>query len=159
VDSDGGAGELLRHQESAAIPAGQMCSDARRDRRATVGRLGEALAAEHLERLGFVVLARNARTSAGEIDLVALDGRALGRALVFVEVKARVCATRAAARETPLSGLRHSQRLRLRRAAATWLRERGGQRPAAAVLRFDAVGVLLDRRGRLVRLEHIEGAW
>ena len=159
MNGDGGAGKLPRHEESTPVPAGKVCSDARRDRRAKVGRLGEALAAEHLERLGFAVLARNARTSAGEIDLVALDGRALGRALVFVEVKTRVCATHAAARETPLSGLRHSQRLRLRRAAATWLREQGGQRPAAALLRFDAVGVLLDHRGRLVGLEHIEGAW
>jgi hypothetical protein len=48
-----------------------------KDPRHALGRLGEQLAAAHLERLGFMILARNARTRYGEIDLVAFDGSAL----------------------------------------------------------------------------------
>ena len=50
----------------------------RRDPRRARGRLGEDLAAAHLQRLGFRVLARNARTRYGEIDLIAFDGHTLG---------------------------------------------------------------------------------
>ncbi|PZS36559.1 MAG: YraN family protein, partial [Pseudonocardiales bacterium] len=55
------------------------------DLRRHLGRSGERVAAEHLQRLGFDVLERNYRTRWGELDLVAYDGRTL----VFCEVKAR----------------------------------------------------------------------
>ena len=48
-----------------------------KDPRHALGRLGEQLAATHLERLGFAILARNARTRYGEIDLIAFDGHTL----------------------------------------------------------------------------------
>jgi predicted RecB family endonuclease len=61
------------------------------DPRQTLGRLGERLAAEHLERLGYTILARNHRTRHGEIDLIAThDG-----ALVFVEVNGNYVAVMA----------------------------------------------------------------
>ena len=41
--------------------------------------------------------------------------------------------------------------------AAAFLAERG--RPYAPDLRFDAVGVLIDGHGLLVRLEHLEAAF
>ena len=55
--------------------------------RQRLGRSAEDLVAARLERAGWRIVARNARTAAvrGEIDLIALDGPAL----VFVEVKAR----------------------------------------------------------------------
>jgi hypothetical protein len=34
-----------------------------------------------------------------------------------------------------------------------------GERPAPPGIRFDAIGVLLDERGGLLALEHLEGAW
>ena len=42
--------------------------------RHAAGQRGEDLAAAHLERLGFQILARNHRTRFGELDLVAFDG-------------------------------------------------------------------------------------
>ncbi len=54
-------------------------------RRQCLGRWGERLAAAHLEARGLQVVARNFRTRAGEVDLVARDGEVT----VFVEVKAR----------------------------------------------------------------------
>ncbi len=127
------------------------------DPRRVLGRLGENLAVAHLERLGFTILARNYRTRRGEIDIVAFNGTAIA----FVEVKTR--RTRAQrphdnAAPSPLEGLRHRQRARQRGLAGAWLRDHG---PGlyARDLRFDAIGILLDRDDRLVRLDHVEGAW
>jgi putative endonuclease len=58
---------------------------ARAGDRQTLGKLGENLAAEELQRRGYAILARRYRTRFGEIDIVAQDGETI----VFVEVKAR----------------------------------------------------------------------
>jgi hypothetical protein len=42
--------------------------------------------------------------------------------------------------------------------AAAWLAETA-DRPRAAELRFDAIGVTFDARGRLAALDHLEGAF
>jgi putative endonuclease len=42
--------------------------------------------------------------------------------------------------------------------AAAWLTEHV-DRPRTPELRFDAIGVTIDARGRLVALEHLEGAF
>ena len=115
------------------------------------GRRGEALAAEHFERLGFEVLARNHRTRFGELDLVAYDGETL----VFAEVKTRR-ANRAG--RGPWEALHEPKRKQVRRMAAAFLIE-PGDRPRSAELRFDAVGVIIDGQGHLVRLDHLEAAF
>jgi len=128
------------------------------DPRRALGRRGEQLAAAHLERLGSTVLARNARTRYGEIDLIAFDGRTL----TIVEVKTRrmgPSTKRMRPDQQPLAWLRPRQRRRLRRLATAWLADEKQIRPTARTIRFDAIGVILDRRGRLLRLDHIEGAW
>ncbi len=128
------------------------------DRR-ELGSLGEDHAAAHFARLGFAVLARNARTRAGEIDLIVHDNEAI----VFAEVKTRRGGCNswrsAHALQQPLEGLRTAQRRRIRRAAAAWLADHAGGRPRPGVLRFDAVGIVVDRDGGLLQLEHLEGAW
>jgi putative endonuclease len=53
--------------------------------RQSLGRLGEYLAADALEKRGYCLLERNFRCQYGEIDLVAQEGEDL----VFVEVKTR----------------------------------------------------------------------
>ena len=127
------------------------------DGRRSLGALGEELAAAHLRRLDFAILARNVRTRHGEIDLIAWDGRVLA----FVEVKTRRASSSATAATgpDPLAGLGVRQRVRLRRLAAAWLAEGVAHRPTARTIRFDAIGVTVDRRGRLLRLEHLAGAW
>jgi putative endonuclease len=42
--------------------------------------------------------------------------------------------------------------------ASRWLSERE-DRPRRDDLRFDAIGITIDARGRLVRLDHLEGAF
>lgn len=49
------------------------------------GAWGETQAAAYLEKHGLQILARNYRTSKGELDIIARDGDAL----VFIEVKTR----------------------------------------------------------------------
>ena len=123
------------------------------DQRRYTGSAGEQLAAEHLLRRGFDIVERNFRTRWGELDIIAFDGRTL----VFCEVKCRrVTAGRASA--DPLDAVRPAKRAQVRRMAARWLVERQ-DRPRAHELRFDAIGVTLDGRGRLLRLDHLEGAF
>ncbi len=119
------------------------------DQRHRLGRVGEQFAAEHHERRGLAIVARNHRTRWGEIDLIAADALRI----VFCEVK-----TRRAGSASPFEGLREDQRRRLRRMAAAWL-QATSDRPRRAELRFDAIGVTIDARGRLVALEHLENAF
>lgn len=126
------------------------------DPRRTLGRSGEDLAAAHLTRLGFSTLARNVRTRYGEIDLIVFDGRTLA----FVEVKTRRAdGPHVRPDQEPLPRLGPRQRARLRGLAVAWLSDERRERPSARMIRFDAVGVIVDRRGRLLRLDHIEAAW
>jgi putative endonuclease len=118
------------------------------DPRQHLGRLGEQLAAEHLERLGYAIVARNHRTRYGEIDLVACDGRTL----VFCEVKTR------RGRGQPWDALHPAKQAQVRRMARAYLSDEA-DRPRVPLLRFDAVGVCIDARGRLTRLEHLEDAF
>jgi putative endonuclease len=121
------------------------------DARHHLGRLGERLAAEHLERRGFQIIERNYRSRWGELDIVAYDGRTLA----FCEVKTRRLAP---GDGHPFDAIRARKRVRLRKLAESWLRERR-DRPYAGVLRFDAIGVTFDRTGRLVRIDHLEAAF
>jgi len=116
------------------------------DQRTRLGRLGERLALEHYVRLGFRLVERNYRVRAGELDLIVYDGSTL----VFAEVK-----TRRAGGWDPFESITHAKQRRLRVLAATWL---AGQTtpPHAREVRFDAVGVLIDARGRLVELDQRE---
>jgi putative endonuclease len=121
------------------------------DPRQHLGRTGEDLALAHLERLGYALVARNHRTRWGEIDLVVHDGQTL----VFVEVKTR---RSTGSGRGPWEALHERKRAQVRRMAAAFLAE-VEDRPRAVDLRFDAIGVVIDPRGRLVALDHLEGAF
>jgi putative endonuclease len=131
--------------------------DRRRDPRHDLGRAGEALAAAHLRRCGFEIVARNQRTRHGEIDLIAFDGHTL----VFAEVKTRRMSRGPSRRHIDplLSALSPRQRARLRRLSAAWLARGDRSVPFAQTIRFDAIGVAIDGTGELQELEHIPGAW
>ena len=117
--------------------------------RQSLGRLGERLAAEHLERLGFRIIGRNHQTRYGELDLVACDAQRI----VFVEVKARRSGP-----GRPLDKLDWRKQGQVRRMARSWLVETI-DRPHRREVRFDAIGVTVDAGGRLVELEHLEAAF
>jgi putative endonuclease len=120
------------------------------DLRHHLGRVGERLAREHLERLGYRVVTGNYRTRFGELDLIVCDETWL----VFVEVKTR----RAGAMESAVQAVSPTKQRRVRAMAAAWLVE-ATERPRSRELRFDVVAVTVDRDGRLVRLDHLEAAF
>ena len=120
----------------------------RADPRHHLGRLGEDLAVAHLERLGYEIVARNHRTRFGELDIVARDDDTL----VFCEVKTR------RGRGVPWENLGLSKRQQVRRMARAYLSD-VPDRPRLPNLRFDAIGVVIDPRGRLARLDHLEAAF
>ena len=100
----------------------------------------------------FEIVERNYRTRWGELDIVAFDGRTLA----FCEVKTPAGDARpAAARSSPCTSRKRAQ---VRKMAGRWLIDRA-DRPRADVLRFDAIGVTFDAGGRLLELEHLEGAF
>lgn len=112
-----------------------------------VGAYGERLAVRHLVDAGLVVLDRNWRCPAGEIDIIARDGDVL----VFCEVKTR----RGPGFGTPAEAVDQRKVARLRRLAAQWLAE---ARLRPADVRFDLVSVVTPRRGA-PSVEHVRGAF
>jgi putative endonuclease len=121
------------------------------DPRHRLGALGERLAAEHLVRRGYQILERNYRSRWGELDIVAYDGRTI----TFCEVKTRRQAFRAG---TPFEAIDPRKRARIRRIVGSWLRDRP-EHPSARQIRCDAIGVTFDAAGRLVAIDHLEGAF
>lgn len=118
--------------------------EARRRRRSERrGRRGEALAALWLRLKGYAIVACRARTSAGEIDIVARKGAVL----VFVEVK-----TRAHWRDG-LHAVSASAQRRLARAGQAWLAAHVPQNGRGPV-RFDVIIVSRDALPR-----HVRDAW
>ena len=93
----------------------------------TAGAAAETLAAEYLMRQGLAIVARNFRTRAGEIDVVARDGRTL----VFVEVRMRRSASHGGAVES----ITAQKRRRLVAAANGYFAMLGREPPC----RFDAI--------------------
>ena len=115
-----------------------------------LGRIGENLAARHLEGLGYDVVARNWRTSAddvrGEIDIVARHGGTL----VFCEVKSR----RGSAGDA-LAAVHPRKQRQLRRLASLYLTLEAH----AAAVRFDVVAVAWVPGGGPARVTHVPAAF
>jgi putative endonuclease len=110
-----------------------------------VGRYGEKVAVDHLERAGLVVLARNWRCRGGELDVVALDGGCV----VGVEVKTR----RSLAFGHPVEAVTRAKAARLRRLLVEWLRS---QDQHFDDVRIDVVAVVRPRSGP-AEVMHLRG--
>jgi putative endonuclease len=121
--------------------------------RQQIGRAAEDMVATRLVGSGWKIVERNARTRFGELDIVAIDVRTL----VFVEVKAGR-ENAAFGPERPVLGVDRRKQRRVRRLAAAWIAENRGAIRYDGI-RFDAVGVTLDRSGRAIDLEHLVGAF
>ena len=113
--------------------------------RAGLGRYGEDLAARYLGDRGYAVIDRNWRCAHGEIDIVATRGGCL----VVCEVKTRT----GTGFGDPVEAVTVAKVLRLRRLAATYVRERDLH---PSHLRIDVVGILV-RDGRPASVRHVEG--
>jgi putative endonuclease len=121
--------------------------------RRRTGEIAEDLVARRLAVSGWEIVERNARTRYGELDIVARDGSTL----VFVEVKGAREGT-AFGPEKPILAIDTRKQRRVRRLAAAWMSERRHQPPYDEI-RFDAVGVTLDRHGSAIDVEYVKGAF
>ncbi|MGW8257875.1 MAG: YraN family protein [Thermoguttaceae bacterium] len=115
----------------------------------TLGQRGEAAAARFLRRKGYKIIARGDRLKRrDELDIVA----ALGKTVVFVEVK-----TRSSAEDShPAEAVDANKQRRLTRLAVTFLKRHGLlQHPA----RFDVIAVTWPADKWTPKIEHIENAF
>jgi putative endonuclease len=101
------------------------------DSRLQRGTASEELAAEYLHSRGLVVLARNVRCRAGELDLVCLDGDVLA----IVEVRQRAKSDFGGA----LASVTWRKQRKIIRATQFFLQRQAGWR--GRVLRFDVLAV------------------
>lgn len=112
--------------------------------RSEVARRGEDAAAAFLERVGMTVVDRNWRCSAGEIDIVALDGDEL----VFIEVKTRR-SERAGTGEEAVSATKQRRLVRLAEAYVT-----AAGADAVGQVRFDVVAIRVIAEDRALLRHH-----
>ena len=104
-----------------------------------LGDEGERNAARHLKKLGYRILARQARSKLGEIDLIALDGDTI----VFVEVKSR----RDDRDGSPAEAVDRRKQVKLTQLALAWLKKK---RLLGHRARFDVVAVKWNEKGEPV---------
>jgi putative endonuclease len=112
------------------------------------GREGEDWAARVLKKSRYKIVERNFRTPAGEIDIVARDGKCL----VFVEVRTRGSVEFGLPQETVIA----RKRSRLCRAARWYLQ---ANRIGDVDCRFDVVSIVMDDERRTPQVEIIRDAF
>ena len=118
-----------------------------KDARVSLGKLGEDLACEELQRRGYRIVDRRFRTRCGELDIIARDGNVI----VFVEVKARTDGNFG----DPSESITWRKRRRLAQMAASYLsRKQLGEAPC----RFDVVAVV-EGPDAARTIELIQGAF
>lgn len=111
-----------------------------------VGKLGEDLAVEYLEKDGFKIFDRNYRLEKKEIDIVAFWEEPAE--LHFIEVKTRTNTTHIA----PEEGLTEQQQKNMFAVAKFYLRER---QLVTVPIVFDLIAVSLDNPDE-PQIEHLE---
>ena len=113
-----------------------------------LGRWGEQLAESHLVKSGARVLARNYRSTPGEIDLVIDDDGDL----VAVEVKTRTDLDL----EQPEEAITRWKLLRMARGLETFAIDNDMEQRA---MRLDVVAIVLNLDGSVQRLDHLRSVY
>ena len=109
----------------------------RRRRSRTLGERGEDLAAKHLKRSGYTILARNVWLGRHEIDIIAREGDTIA----FVEVRTRTADDPV----PPEDSIGRTKRQHVRAAAHRYIARYGAE---GSYYRFDVVGVTLPEGGK-----------
>ena len=125
---------------------------AKANTRRALGQQGEELAAAHLVKLGYDIVARNWRTRSGELDIVAHDSDWL----VFVEVRARRIGRAASAPMLgrPEESVTPRKQLQLVAMADAYLFEM----PWSGPWRIDVIALEIRPDGSVARLNHLRDA-
>jgi putative endonuclease len=109
--------------------------------RQALGKIGEDLACQELERRGYAILARRYRRRGGELDIIARDGQTV----VFVEVKTREGCEFGAGSEAVTA-------LKRRRMADVALDYLVRNRLTESPCRFDVVSIDISEAGPRIEL-------
>jgi putative endonuclease len=113
----------------------------------SLGERGEEIAAAYLKGLKFTIVERNFRCKAGEVDIIAREGKTL----VFVEVKTR----RNLSFGPPQLALTPFKQRQISKAALTWLAKK---KLFGASARFDVIAILLPDH-EVPIIDHIRNAF
>ena len=136
-------------------PVGEKAPDTRgggegdviaQDDRQGLGRRGEELAAQQLAAQGYQIVTQNWRCETGELDLVTRDGECL----VLVEVRTR----RGRSMGSPEESITAAKQARLIALSEAYVQENDWD----GDWRIDVVAIEMDRRGRVLRVDHYENA-
>lgn len=114
-----------------------------------LGREGEQIAAQYLERHGYDILDRNWKSYAGEVDIIAKQGSTL----VLFEVKTRLDLTANDLTVPELAVDVHKQEC-YQKLALTYLHDH----PQFENARFDVIAILIVKE-HVARLRHLLGAF
>ena len=114
--------------------------------RKTIGKRGEDIAANYLQKQGYDILARNFRTGYGELDIICCKGKAI----IFVEVKTR----RSISHGFPEESVTLSKQERIKKTASYYL---NNCRQFYPEIRFDVISVLIEKPN--INLKHIISAF
>jgi len=116
------------------------------DQKPSIGKLGENLAANFLEKKGYNILERNYRFSHGEIDIIAeKDGM-----LIFTEVKTKKFGDFG----DPINWIKRGKQLQIGRVARGYLYEKN---ITDRDCRFDVI--LVTWEDGLWKIDHLENAF
>ena len=113
----------------------------------TTGRHGEQMAAELMTRKGYTVLETNWRMGHLEMDIIAGNRKEI----VFVEVKTRTSEFAG----TPAEAVDANKRRHMVTAANAYVKYHLDTRR----IRFDIIGILLNKAGEIEKIEHFENAF
>ena len=111
-----------------------------------LGIKGENLAVTFLKEKGYRIIARNYRTSLGEIDVIAQDGNTL----VFIEVKTRTDELFG----QPFEAVNKKKRHKMKNVALLYMKRHERNFP----VRFDVVSIFYKANGKK-EIEHIMDAF
>jgi putative endonuclease len=114
----------------------------------SLGQRGEDAAVRFLRRSGYRILARHVDSPLGELDIIAVDGRAI----VFVEVKTRSSSDAGRAADSIDPRKQH----RMTQSALVYLKAHGLLKYAA---RFDVVAITWPANARRPVVEHYQNAF
>ena len=113
--------------------------------RKEIGKRGEEIAAEFLERKGLRIVERNYHSRWGELDLVAAESE---NRIHFVEVKTRTVTIFG----TPAEAVTYMKQQKIKKTALTWLQS---QEQYFSCLSFDVIEVSVKEKTARIRwLQH-----
>lgn len=113
----------------------------------TIGQKGEQLAVELLEKKGYNIIQRNWKMGHLEMDIIAANKKEI----VFAEVKTRT-STFGGQPEKAVDTLKQRRMVAAANAYIKYYKEERN-------LRFDIIGILLNKAGEIVQITHLENAF